>query len=344
MTWLLRTRMLKAARRGLRAHSRARPAQRLSLTLPVLPVTEQRLVLRPNAHCSDRLPTAAAAEVHVVTARIEVEVPRAVRVARVERTRPIVAVAACAVEIAIEAVASGGQEETVAIRSGEESSAHAVLGRPSGGRVVVELQPFLHGRHAPVWSPIGRGGVVIGQQGGQVIGEAIVAVVGIVAVLGQRVVATVAVLVSAPVVGVLRRGLAPGEVVAVVLGAVGTHIAGGPQQAARQAEIDVVVYMTLATEVDRGRLCHVHEEALHRGHGAPVNRLQLAFLVIHHDGHGHKLIIAVKAVDVGIVGEGVAQECPPVGRVARSFGVVDGIAHGEFVGDAKRDACQRKFD
>ena len=50
--------------------------------------------------------------VHAVIARIEVEVPRVVRVVRVERTRPVVAVAACVVETTIVAVARSRQEET----------------------------------------------------------------------------------------------------------------------------------------------------------------------------------------------------------------------------------------
>ena len=65
-----------------------------------------------RTHWSDRLTIVAVVVVHVVVVRIEVEVPRVVRVVRVERTRPVVAVAASVVEAAIVAVASGGQEET----------------------------------------------------------------------------------------------------------------------------------------------------------------------------------------------------------------------------------------
>ena len=55
----------------------------------------------------------AVVVVHVGVARIEVEVPRVVRVVRVERTRPIVAVAAHIVELIVPAVAGSGQEETL---------------------------------------------------------------------------------------------------------------------------------------------------------------------------------------------------------------------------------------
>ena len=64
-----------------------------------------------RTHWSDRLTIVAVVVVHVVVVRIEVEFPRVVRVVCVERTRPVVAVAACVVEIAIVAVASSGQEE-----------------------------------------------------------------------------------------------------------------------------------------------------------------------------------------------------------------------------------------
>ena len=91
------------------------------------------------------------------------EVPRAVRVVGVERTRPVAVVAACAVEAATAAVASGGQEETVAVSGSEESSVHAVLGRPSDGCVVGEFLPFLLGGHTPATAPVGCGHVVLGQ-------------------------------------------------------------------------------------------------------------------------------------------------------------------------------------
>ena len=54
----------------------------------------------------------AVVVVHVGVARIEVEVPRVVRVACVERTRPVVAVVANVVELVVPTVARSGQEET----------------------------------------------------------------------------------------------------------------------------------------------------------------------------------------------------------------------------------------
>ena len=178
--------------------------------------------------------TAAKVAGHAATGRIrEAEHPRFARVVQVERTRPVAAEAAGKVEAGV-AVASGRKEEAVAVRCGEESSVHAVLVRPSNGRVLVKFLPFLFGRHAPVAAPVGRGSVVLGKEGGQVVGEAVVAVIGFVAVLGQRDTAAVAVLVGAPTVVAFWLRLAPGEVVAIVLGTAGTHVHLGPQCATGQ--------------------------------------------------------------------------------------------------------------
>lgn len=130
------------------------------------------------------MPTGAGVVAHVVTVRIEAKAPRAVREDRVERTRPVMAVAAGIAETAIGAVASGGQEEAVAVRSSEKASVHAVLGCPCMGRVLVKLLPFCLGGHAPFIAPVGRGSIVLEQEGGQVVGEAVVAAARDVAVLG----------------------------------------------------------------------------------------------------------------------------------------------------------------
>ena len=60
-------------------------------------------------------------------ARKEAEVPSAVRVARGERTRPVVAFAAWVDETAIVVHASGGQENTPAIRGSEAYAFHGVV-------------------------------------------------------------------------------------------------------------------------------------------------------------------------------------------------------------------------
>ena len=150
-----------------------------------LPVTEQRLVLI-RTHWSDRSTIVAvvAAAAHVVAVRIEVEVPRAVRVVGVERTRPVGAAAAYAVETAIVAVASSGKEETVAVAGGEESAVHAVLCCPGYICVVVEFFEFFSSRHTPAVAPVGRGSIVLRQQSCQIVGKAVVTIEGVVAILG----------------------------------------------------------------------------------------------------------------------------------------------------------------
>jgi len=57
------------------------------------------------------LPVVAVVVVPIHVARIEVEVVRVVRVARVERRGPVVAVRAGIVEVAIVAIASGREED-----------------------------------------------------------------------------------------------------------------------------------------------------------------------------------------------------------------------------------------
>ena len=74
-------------------------------TFSPVPVTEQKLVvLSDRAH---RVPVAAVEVVHTVADRTEAEVPRVDRVARIERTRPVVAAAASVVELIARTVARG---------------------------------------------------------------------------------------------------------------------------------------------------------------------------------------------------------------------------------------------
>ena len=224
-----------------------------------LPVTEQGLVLSNRANSE---PVVAVVVVHAVVVRAEGEVPRDVRVVRVERTRPKGAAEANVVELIEPTVASRRQEETVAVACREETTVHTTLLRPGHGRVVVEFLPFLPCGHAPAAAPVGRGGIILGQQSGQVVGETVVSIVGIATVLGElRILirGAVCIQVGAPVIIVLRLRLAPGEIVAVVLRSIGAHIAGGSQEAARQAEVDIFV------------LSH-------------FNRLEALYRVAHHLG------------------------------------------------------------
>ena len=144
-------------------------APRLPTFLPVLPVTEQRLVLPRRTHWSDRLTTAAIVAAHMATVRIKVEVPRAARVVRVERTRPVAAAAACTDEAAFVAVACGRQEDTIAVGGGKESAIHSVLLCPGLGGVVAKLLPLFLGGRAPAIAPVFRSRVVLGLQDGQIV-------------------------------------------------------------------------------------------------------------------------------------------------------------------------------
>ena len=78
------------------------------------------------------------------------------------------------------------------------------------GSVLVQFPPLVNSRHAPAIAPVGCGGVIFRLEDGQVVGEAVVAAARVIAILGEGVGAAVAVLVSTPIVGVLRLGFAPG--------------------------------------------------------------------------------------------------------------------------------------
>ena len=74
-------------------------------------------VLDRHAHGPYGLSVVAVVVViRVAFVRIEVEFPRVVRVAGVERRRPVVAVGTCVVELVIVAVAGGRQENTTRLR------------------------------------------------------------------------------------------------------------------------------------------------------------------------------------------------------------------------------------
>lgn len=181
------------------------------------------------------------------------------RVVRVERTRPVVAEGTGIDELADPVVAHSRQEETVAVESGEKHSFHAVPSRPCIGGIVLQFFPLLLARRAPAAAPIGRRWVVTSLQRGQVIRKAIVALVGLVAVLGQLFRFTVDVLVGIPIVSRLRLGFAPSEIIAITFGRGGTHVAGGPQRAAWQAKVNIVMILVglgIHTFCGKKNRCH----------------------------------------------------------------------------------------
>lgn len=146
----------------------------------------------------------AEVSMHYGVVRTVAESPRQAWLIRVERARPVVAVVTNGVETGPIAVASSGQEEAVTVGGCKQATVHAILGRPCIGCVVEKLLPFRLGWHAPIASPVGRGRVVTWFQGGQIVGEAVVAVAGVAAVLGESGVTAVAVLVGVKAIVALR--------------------------------------------------------------------------------------------------------------------------------------------
>ena len=104
-----------------------------------------------------------------------------------------------------------------------------------------QLDPLVVGRRAPTFTPVGGGGIIARLKGFQVISEAVEAEIRLATILCEQVIVAIAVFIGAPIVGGFRRGFAPSKVIAVLIGAFGTHIASRPHRAARQSEVDVIV-------------------------------------------------------------------------------------------------------
>ena len=241
--------------------------------MPV-PVLGQGLVLTYSA---DREPDAAVAGAHGLAVRTDVEFARVVRVAiPFERRGPVAADAACVVDVQVRAEAGGGQKEGVAVRAGELASVvDAVYGGPLHSGVIDEFLPLLYGGGAGSAAESRRGGIIHSLQGGQVVGEAIEAKLGIIAILGQCI-GCIAVCIGAPVVDLLRLRLAPGVVVAILLGACGAEVALGPQEARGQPKVypsggsasatAVVAAITGSTAVVVFLLARGKGQPCHQGH------------------------------------------------------------------------------
>ena len=74
---------------------------------------------------------AGASAVPVYEAGTEDRAPRAARIARAERTRPVVAAAACVVERTVVAVARSGEENTIAVQLARYlETPNTILGSP----------------------------------------------------------------------------------------------------------------------------------------------------------------------------------------------------------------------
>ena len=161
---------------------------------------------------------AAIVVARVVAARIEVQVVRAVRIVRVERTGPVAAVGTNAVEARAEAVPCRGEKNVIAFIAGFLAdylvTVHAVFRSPRPGAVasVPKLIKFSLSGHAPVTAPVHVGDIVLGVKDGLAIGEANKTIRAIVAVFGHGGGAAFAVLVGGPPVAAGLAGLPTGRI------------------------------------------------------------------------------------------------------------------------------------
>jgi len=111
------------------------------------PVAEQGVFLEDGLH---RMFVDATVAAHVAAVRIEVEVPRIARIARVERPRPVVAATESVWNSTATSVAAGRKEERLSILlQGEESPLHTVPRRPLVGGVRQQLVSLTLGGSVP---------------------------------------------------------------------------------------------------------------------------------------------------------------------------------------------------
>ena len=126
---------------------------------PPVDTTEHGLVLTDRAHTEAFV---AVEVVHAAVERDEVEAPRVVRAAGVERPRPVVTAGVWVVELRVPAAAGGGQEERRAVLlRGEE----AAFSRPFVVSVFQQLLPLVVGGRAPAAAPVGSSWVIACLQG-----------------------------------------------------------------------------------------------------------------------------------------------------------------------------------
>ena len=132
--------------------------------------------------------------------------------AAVKRRRPV---ASSAVDFRTVAIARSGKEYAVAVGTGDAVTVYAVLGGQSPSAVGAEFELFGLCRHAPGAAPFYMGHIVLGIKDSFVIHSAIFAIG---AILGQRVLSTIAPLISFPTVIIFFLGFTPSVVTAEFLG------------------------------------------------------------------------------------------------------------------------------
>ena len=228
-----------------------------------------------DAHSTYTLTVVAQAEgvTPVLGMVTEAHAPSASRVARFEGTCPIKAGGTVLGEHIARVKACRRYENRLPVGTRDQMTIHAVSRRPCPFTPINQFFLLYLGRHAPRATQVHIGGIVIKIQIFLVV-HCTIRAIG--TVLCQRVLATVTPLVGAPIIVVLGFGLAPGEVVAVVLRVVGTDVHCRPQRAAGQSQVNILRNaIVVGTRLDRNnaltsikyRASEGHVAAVLAGHG-----------------------------------------------------------------------------
>ena len=134
-----------------------------------------------GADWTNRQPIAAGDAPHVVIVRIEVEVPRGLRIVhnvRAERTRPVAAIGTNTIGTIIRAAASSRQEDGVAIgAAGDQHPIYTIQRSPSSITIIYQFIHFVLCWHSPACAPVGYGSIIYGFQSSECVGKTLVAVV-----------------------------------------------------------------------------------------------------------------------------------------------------------------------
>ena len=206
-------------------HEKKRLGLRLSLT------SGKDALISGNG--ANALTVVAAVAFPVGAARIEVEAAGDVRVVRILRRRPVVAVPTSVAEAATPADTRSGQEDAIAIDFADEfPTVHAIERRPFSRTVVKQLLNVVLSGHTPVASPLHMCHVVFRTTD---VRAKVVA-------CGRR---TVAMDVCTPVVNLFLLRLAPSVITTVFLGLGSSHVTACPLSTARQAEVNSLGWNTI---------------------------------------------------------------------------------------------------
>lgn len=115
------------------------------------------------------MPAVTAVVVPAYIAGIEVHAPREVRIVRIEGRRPVEAAGAHTAETGVVPVASGGEEDTVAVGGRHQPSVYSVLRSPRPSTVGSQLRPFRIRRHPPGASQVDGSCIILRVKGGFIV-------------------------------------------------------------------------------------------------------------------------------------------------------------------------------